>query len=144
MTEIQFHFNVPDRLSYACRLLRKAMRKVAGITVLGDPAEMDLLNRKLWAFEPSEFLPHLLVKAESAVAPALAHTPVWLMTDLQRSPAQHGVLVNLGLPPVNGFERYDRLVEIVSTEENDRDAARIRWRHYAGLGFRIEKFEVSA
>ena len=25
MTEISFHFNVPDKLAYACRLLRKAV-----------------------------------------------------------------------------------------------------------------------
>ena len=24
MTEIAFHFNVPDKLAYSCRLLRKA------------------------------------------------------------------------------------------------------------------------
>ena len=29
MTEVQFHFNVPDRLVYACRLLRKALRSGA-------------------------------------------------------------------------------------------------------------------
>jgi DNA polymerase III subunit chi len=144
MTEIQFHFNVPDRLGYACRLLRKAMRKVSGISVLGEADEMERLNRQLWSFEPSEFLPHVLVRGADAVAPALAQTPLWLLTDLACSPSEHKVLVNLGAAPVSGLDRFDRLVEIVSTEENDRDAARLRWRHYAGLGMPIQKFEVPA
>ncbi len=144
MTEIQFHFNVPDRLAYACRLLRKAMRKVAGISVLGDADDLERLNRQLWSFEPAEFLPHVLVRGADAVAPSLVQTPLWLLTDLARSPAEHKVLVNLGAPPVSGLERFDRLVEIVSIDENDREAARLRWRHYAGLGLPIQKFEVPA
>jgi DNA polymerase III subunit chi len=144
MTEIQFHFNVPDRLAYACRLLRKAMRKVTGISVFGDVADMERLNRQLWSFEAAEFLPHVLVGGTEEPPPGLCATPVWLLTDLARSPAQHKVLVNLGAAPVSGVDRYERLVEIVSTEQGDRDAARLRWRHYAGLGFPIQKFEVPA
>ena len=144
MTEIQFHFNVPDRLAYACRLLRKAMRKVAGISVLGDAGDMERLNRQLWSFESTEFLPHVLVHGSDAVAPGLAQTPLWLLTDVARSPAGHKVLINLGAAPVSALNGFDRLVEIVSTDENDRDAARLRWRHYAGLGLSIQKFEVPA
>jgi DNA polymerase-3 subunit chi len=144
MTSIQFHFNVPDRLAYACRLLRKATRKVSGITVLGEEAELERLNRQLWMFEPTEFLPHLLLKAHQAVAAPLASTPVWLVTRVEQSPPRHTTLVNLGAEPVAGFERYERLVEIVSTDAQDRDAARARWRHYAAMGCPIEKFEVGS
>ncbi|MFM8901134.1 MAG: DNA polymerase III subunit chi [Burkholderiales bacterium] len=144
MTEIQFHFNVPDRLAYACRLLRKAMRTVRGISVLGEASEMEHLNRQLWSFEPSEFLPHLLLRASEKPTPALTTTPIWLLTDLAQAPCDHKVLVNLGVEPVTEPDRYQRLVEIVSRDQGDRDAARLRWRHYAGLGLPIEKFEVSA
>ena len=144
MTEIQFHFNVPDRLAYACRLLRKAMRKVAGVSVVGDAGDLERLNRQLWSFEAAEFLPHVFVRGADEVAPRLAHTPLWLLTDLGRSPPEHKVLVNLGFAPVSEVDRFDRLVEIVSTDANDREAARLRWRHYAGLGLSIQKFEVPA
>lgn len=144
MTEVQFHFNVPDRLVYACRLLRKAMRKVAGISVFGDSGDMERLNRQLWSFEPTEFLPHVLVRGAEVAVPSVIQAPLWLLTDLAQSPADHKVLVNLGVDPVSGLDRFDRLVEIVSTEEHDRDAARRRWRHYAGLGLSIQKFEVPA
>ena len=144
MTSIQFHFNVPDRLAYACRLLRKATRKVTGITVLGDEPELDRLNRLLWMFDPTEFLPHVMLRPGQPLAPRLAATPVWLLTRLEQSPAQHMTLVNLGAEPVAEVDRYERLVEIVSNEAEDRDAARVRWRDYAGRGYAIEKFEVGA
>ena len=34
--EVAFHFNAPDRLVYACRLLRKAYLKGARLLVLAD------------------------------------------------------------------------------------------------------------
>ena len=33
MTEVTFHFNAPDKLGYACRLLRKAVGKGANVIV---------------------------------------------------------------------------------------------------------------
>ncbi len=144
MTAIQFHFNVSDRLAYACRLLRKALRTVSGISVLGEAEELARLNRQLWTFEPAEFLPHLLLRTGAPPAAQGDITPLWLLTDLVLSPPQHSVLVNLGAAPVSGFDRFARLVEVVSTQANDREAARSRWRHYAALGYAIEKFEVGA
>jgi len=37
---------------------------------------------------------------------------------------------------------FERLVEIVSTDDGDRAAARARWKHYASRGYQIEKHEV--
>jgi hypothetical protein len=37
MTEIAFHFNVPDKLAYSCRLLRKAYLSGARVVVTGEP-----------------------------------------------------------------------------------------------------------
>jgi DNA polymerase III subunit chi len=144
MTVIQFHFNAPDRVAYACRLLRKALRTVSGVSVLGQTDELERLNRQLWTFEPAEFLPHVLLRAGEPPAGPRSAAPIWLLADLALSPPQHPVLVNLGAALASGFERFDRLVEVVSTQADDREAARSRWRHYAGLGYAIEKFEVGA
>ena len=60
MTEVTFHFNVPDRPGYACRLLRKATRSGALVVVTAGAAELAGLDRLLWTFDPIEFLPHVL------------------------------------------------------------------------------------
>ena len=58
MTEIAFHFNAPDKLAYACRLLRKAVASGAKVVVTGAPASLQSLDTLLWTFSPHEFVAH--------------------------------------------------------------------------------------
>ena len=143
MTEVSFHFNVPDALGYTCRLLRKASRQGARVTVTGAGATLAGLDRALWSFDPIEFVPHLLVKRGEATAPRLHATPVCLTEDLSGA-LHHDVLVNLGSDTPPGFESYARLIEIVTTDETEKAAARQRWKHYAARGYAIERHEVAA
>jgi DNA polymerase-3 subunit chi len=143
MTEISFHFNVPDRTAYACRLLRKASRSGARVAVTAGTEVLAELDRALWAFDPVEFVPHVRLASGQAPSERLAPTPIWLVDDASGAP-HHEVLVNLGEASPAGFESYARLIEIVSTADADRAAARQRWRHYADRGYPIERHEVAA
>ena len=142
MTEITFHFNVRDRAAYACRLLRKATRRQARIAVTADGDTLAHLDRQLWEFDPVEFIPHIRVPAGQGVPARLQTTPIWLV-DAPTGTDGHEVLVNLGMETPVGFESYQRLIEIVSTTESDRSAARLRWRHYAHRGYPIARHEVA-
>lgn len=142
MTEVDFHFNTPDRLAYACRLLRKAVRKGAGVAVTGPAAALDGFDRLLWTFDDTEFLPHLRLRRAASPPARQQATPVWLVDDAQQA-VHLPVLVNLGDEPVTGFETYQRLIEIVSQDETAREAARLRWRHYLGRGYAINRHEVA-
>jgi DNA polymerase-3 subunit chi len=142
MTEVQFHFNVPDRLVYACRLLRKALRSGArGISVTGPAPTLSRLDRTLWTFDPQEFIPHLLLREGEAVAPRLQGTPIWLVERAELG-AHHRVLVHLGEEPALGFESFERLIEIVSTDADERNQARERWKHYAARGYTLQRFDA--
>lgn len=142
MTEVDFHFNVPDRLAYSCRLLRKASRQGAGVAVAGPAAVLDALDRLLWTFEDTEFVPHLRLGAEARVPPRLQSTPVWLVDAAQQ--ASHlPVLLNLNEQPADGFESFARLIEVVGSDPVEREAARRRWRHYASRGYSIKAHEVA-
>lgn len=143
MTEVSFHFNVPDRTAYACRLLRKATRSGARVVVTAPPAALTMLDRALWAFDPLEFIPHLMARAGQVVPERMRATPVWLLEDASMA-AHHEVLVNLGAGAPIGFEAFARLIEIVSTDDDDRGAARLRWKHYAARGYPIQRHEVGA
>lgn len=141
MTAVAFHFNVPDRRDYACRLLRKALRAQAKVVVTGDEHVLDDLNRQLWIFEPLEFLPHWRGARAAALPARLAATPLLL---LDRPSAERGqtVLVNLGRQVPEGYGDFERLIEIVSVDEADRLSARERWRRYQAEGRSIERHEV--
>lgn len=138
MTEVAFHFNAPDKLAYACRLLRKAVGSGAKVVVT---AEQDLLRRldeQLWTFAPLEFIPHCMGGADAAVQ---AMSPLVLTSDASGS-HHHDVLVNLGAPVPASFERYERLIEVVSLDEDDRQHARHRWKHYADRGYSIVRHDL--
>lgn len=142
MTEVSFHFNVPDSLHYACRLLRKATRQGAHVVVTAPAATLTALDRALWTFEPLEFVPHLRVAPGAAPAARLQDTPVWLVEQTADA-ARRDVLLNLGPEPPAGFESFARVIEIVATEEQERAAGRQRWKHYAGRGYDILRHEVA-
>ena len=144
MTEVDFHFNTPDRLGYACRLLRKAVRKGARVAVTGPAATIEALDRLLWTFEDTEFVPHLRLPPHGASPPPrLQHTPVWLVTEAHHA-AHLPVLVNLGDETAPGFESFERVIEIVDHDPSARETARARWRHYQGRGYTIHRHEVGA
>jgi DNA polymerase-3 subunit chi len=141
VTEITFHFNVPERTLHACRLLRKATRQGAQVAVTGSAEALARLDRELWAFEPTAFVPHVRLRTGTAELASHRHTRVWLVEDALVSPHQE-VLVNLGDAAPRGFESYGKLIEIVSGSEDDRAAARLRWKHYAHRGYPIRRQEI--
>ncbi len=141
MTEVSFHFNVPDRTLYVCRLLRKATRQGAQLVVTASASVLDGIDRALWSFDALEFLPHRLLRRGEAIPERLLATPIWLTEQPLQGPRQE-VLVNLGHDAPVGFESYARLIEIVTGDEADRAQARVRWKHYASRGYPIQRHEV--
>jgi DNA polymerase-3 subunit chi len=140
MTEVAFHFNVPDKVGYACRLLRKATGAGAKVVVTGEPGLLQTLDTELWTFSPLEFIPHC--HAAGAEAQVLAASPV-VLSDAPRATPHQEVLVNLGGRIPEGFERFERLIELVSTEDGDRQQARGRWKHYADRGYVIQRHDIA-
>jgi DNA polymerase-3 subunit chi len=141
MTEIRFHFNAPSSTGYACRLLRKAVRQASSIAVTGPADLLAELDRELWALGPTEFVAHSWASDAGAVPAHLHATTVWLAPDPLAAPV-HVALVNLGTAAPRGFETFERLIEVVSTDPADRIAARGRWKSYADRGYAIDRHEV--
>jgi len=143
MTEVEFHFNVGDKLAYSCRLLRKARAGGAKIMVTAEPNLLAQLDQMLWTFSNTEFLPHCRADADPAT---LVLTPIVLATSPSDPPftgCPHGVLVNLGQVVPEGFERFERFIELVSSAEEDRLSARQRWTYYKDRGYVLKKYDLS-
>jgi DNA polymerase-3 subunit chi len=143
MTEVSFHTKVADPLGYACRLLRKAVRKGAQVAVTADAETLRQLDRALWSFDPLDFVPHATLRAGESVPPRLQRTPIWLLTPGATAPV-HDVLVNLGTDLAPGFETFKRVVEVVGNGPTETQAARQRWRHYKERGYDVAHHEASA
>ncbi len=143
MTEISFHFNAADKVAYACRLLRKAVNGGARVVVAGEAPELGQLDAALWMFSPLDFIPHCF---DDAGAGMVAASPVVLCAGTQSAsdPVHRQVLLNLGAQVPEGFERFERLIELVGTGDEDRQGARDRWKHYASRGYALTRHDVAA
>lgn len=140
MTEVAFHFNVADKIDYACRLLRKASSTGASVAVVGEPPLLQTLDVSLWSFSALDFVPHCLADAPAHV---LAASPIVLASDC-RQHSHSQTLLHLGQAVPAGFERFERLIEVVTADAEDRAQARERWRHYADRGYTLKSHDTAA
>jgi len=143
MTEISFYFNVASRTAYACRLLRRAQRQGMALAVAGPAEALREIDGALWSFAASEFLAHSWIERADEVPQALHAATIWLGENPIDAPL-HGALLNLGSATPPAFETFERVFEIVSLDEADRDDARERWKSYARRGYPIKRHEVAA
>ncbi|MCC7326088.1 MAG: DNA polymerase III subunit chi [Burkholderiales bacterium] len=136
MTSIDFYTNVADRMGVVARLLTKAMAAYGSARVLTPNAETtDALDRLLWTAPATGFLPHCRMDA-----PVSAKTPVWIDHRLVHAgPAV--VLFNLHAEPPPFFSRFERLAEIVGTD--DVAAGRERYRYYRERGYDMRMHDLS-
>ncbi|MES2831084.1 MAG: DNA polymerase III subunit chi [Pseudomonadota bacterium] len=138
MTRIDFHSNVSDRIAYACRLTRKARAAECRIVLLASGSDqLATLDDALWKFSEFDFLPH--VAAQDRLA---ARTPIVLADSDAIDLPHHQILINLsGKPPAN-FARFERLFEIISTDDADKLAARERYVFYKQRGYQLTHYDA--
>lgn len=139
MTEIAFHFNVADKLLYGCRLLRKVYASGARVVVTAEPDVLAELDQLLWRFSPTDFVPHCRLDSGK---PSRGEAPVLLAESLNAC-AGYSVLVNLGQAVPLEFERFERFIEVVAQGEEDRLAARSRWKHYTDRGYAMKRHDLA-
>ena len=137
MTRIDFHSNVPDKISYACRLVRKARRAANSRLVLftDDRSQLAALDEALWTFSEQDFLPHVM-----AGDPLAAQTPVLLSHSETVDLPHHQVLINLSNTTPAHFASFERMIEIVAADDTDKLAGRERYRFYQQRGYPLTHF----
>ncbi len=139
VTEVAFHFNAPDPVAYACRLLRKAVGSGAKIVVMADEQTLSELDAALWTFSSTDFLAHCHVSSDPSM---LAMSPVILATHIEKTPHRQ-ILLNLSATVPLGFERFQRVIEVVALDDDSRQIARSRWKQYVDLGYAITRHDLN-
>ena len=141
MTDVAFHFGTVDKVAYVSRLLRKATAAGERVLVLSDPITTEALDLALWNVSPTDFVTHCTLPVSDAMA---SRSSVVIAHQVPARGALPPFCVNLGQPAPSNLAQFGRLVEVVSTDEEDRQAARARWKHYSALGLTISRHDVSA
>jgi DNA polymerase-3 subunit chi len=133
VTRIDFYHYADDKLRFACRLAAKAYEQSSRVVVYTPDSEvLGRFDRDLWTFQSTRFVPHVFAGTGLA-----AETPVILASSGENLP-HHDVLLNLAdeWPPF--FSTFERLLEIVAADEEDKAKARSRYAFYRKRGYDIQ------
>ena len=152
MARIDFHSNVSDKLEYVCRLTRKIWsatpegQPVRNIVIVGDRADLKMLDELLWTFSSTDFLPHCFITDEAAPDTPVVLSENFAISSLNAIP-HADVMIHLGMQmpeDVPGLvERFPRIVEVVTVNEAERLAGRERYKAYRALGHELHNFDQS-
>lgn len=136
MTRIDFYSNVPDKILYACRLVRKARAANCRLVLFAqDQTQLAKIDEALWTFSDTDFLPHV-----TADDPLAAQTPVLLAEAGMTELPHHELMINLSSQTPPDFARFERLLEIVASDEDDKAAGRERYSYYKQRGYPLSHF----
>ncbi len=139
MARIEFHFNAPALVPYSCRLLRKVHARGLRAQVVGHATTLAQLDQALWTFSALDFLPHCLADAPAAIQQRSSV----LLSEQARADWDRQVLINLGESVPEGFEAFERIIEVVSVDELHRAQGRERWRQYTRLGHELVRHDLA-
>ncbi|MSQ49603.1 MAG: DNA polymerase III subunit chi [Betaproteobacteria bacterium] len=142
MTSIDFYFNAGDRLAIACRLAGKALRQKKRVLIYAAQMEVaQKIDRLLWASQAVSFIPHCYTHD-----PLAAATPILIAvgdTPMASPNAACEVLLNLATVCPPFFERHERLLEVVTQDDEDKLAGRARYAFYRDRGYAIRNHDLS-
>jgi DNA polymerase-3 subunit chi len=139
MTQIDFYTHVDDKLRTACVLAAKACARGMKLTVCCPDAETaQRLDRMMWTTPATGFVPHC-----APGDPLAADTPVIIDHQPGDNLLHDEVLLNLRAEQPPYFSRFQRLIEIVGLEDDDRAGARERFRFYRDRGYEIRTHDLS-
>jgi DNA polymerase III subunit chi len=138
MTSIDFYFNADDRLQVACRLAAKALKQGSRLLIYAPDADTaGRLDTLMWTWPATGFVPHC-----RAQAPLAAETPV-LIASGEETPEGCELLLNLGTDCPPHFERFARLLEVVSVNDEEKASGRSRYRFYKERGYPIASHDLA-
>lgn len=137
MTRIDFYFNVVDKQQVITDLVQTALKKRRQVTIFAtDETAAGTVSANLWQNKPEYFLPNVQSNHLHA-----SKTPVIIGfqgDDLTHDLMQDDMLINLTAHEPIFFSRFTRLVELVSDDEQDKMAARARFKFYRDRGYEIK------
>ncbi len=136
MTKVDFYTGSEDKLRTACQLSQKAMQN--GLRVLlhvPDDGTADKLDKLLWHFPPTAFMPHCRsTEAEAATLPVVIGS--------DESFPHSELLIGLHGECLPFFSRFERVIEIVGQDDEDAKLGRDRYKFYKDRGYELRHFDL--
>ncbi|MBI5625828.1 MAG: DNA polymerase III subunit chi [Nitrosomonadales bacterium] len=138
MTTVDFYTGSRDKLRTACQLSHKAMQNgVRTVISTPDAATHDTLDKLLWHYPATAFIPHCCCDAKEA-----EQMPVVLNNGSEKFP-HHDLLISLHNECVPFFSRFERVIEIVSQDAEDSRMGRERYKFYKDRGYELRHIDLT-
>ena len=138
MTKVDFYTGSKDKLRTACQLSHKAMQNgVRVILSTSDAATCEALDKLLWHYPATAFIPHCRSDSEQATS-----VPVVLNNGSEKFP-HHDLLISLHDECVAFFSRFERVIEISGNDAEDSRSGRLRFKFYRDRGYELRHFDLS-
>lgn len=144
MTKVSFYTNSADKLRTACQLSHKAMQHgLHTVISLPDAASCDALDKLMWHYPDTAFIPHCRHdKIDATPHCVTSQWPVVLSHDNDHFP-HYDMLISLHSECLSFFSRFDRLIEIISTDAADSQLGRERYKFYRDRGYEMCHFDLA-
>jgi len=139
MTKVDFYTSSKDKLRTACQLSHKAMQNgIRAVISLPDENTRNALDKLLWHFPPTAFIPHCMSEAEEAV-----EMPVVMSLGSDKLP-HFDLLISLHHECLPFFSRFERVIEIVGYEADDKQKGRDRFKFYKDRGYELRHIDLAS
>ena len=125
--------------NFICRLTEKAWTQKNAVYVhTMNETQATHYDELLWTFNEISFLPHQLAGAEENEDVVLiGHQNEANITQ------HHDVLINLNHEAPSFFSQFERVAEIITTDEKSKIKGRERFQFYRDRGYALETHKMS-
>jgi len=142
MTRIDFYIieNGSEQATdnFICRLTEKALSQNNAVFIHTlDEQHATKYDDLLWTFNDKSFIPHQLASPKNSSAPVL------IGHESTEMPHHHDVLINLHHEAPSFFSQFERVAEIITTDETSRIKGRERYQFYRDRGYALETHKMS-
>jgi DNA polymerase-3 subunit chi len=139
VTKVDFYTGSTDKLRTACQLSHKAMQNGMRTAIsLPDAATSEALDRLLWHYPATAFIPHCHSDAEGA-----DQMPVVLNHGSDKFP-HHDLLISLHKECLPYFSRFERVIEIIGNDAEDSRMGRERFKFYRDRGYELRHIDLTS
>jgi DNA polymerase-3 subunit chi len=129
--------SAPAASKLACRLALMAWERKQDIFIITSTQSAGTqLDELMWQYPEGRFLPHTAADSSDS-----ARAPVKIGTLSGLKPTD--VVINLCLEAVPAPDRFSRVLEIVPFADDEKDASRLKYKHYRKLGLKPRTHEIN-
>ncbi len=152
MTRIDFYIlsstDTEARCNVVCKLIDKATTRGQRVFVHSDDTDLlQKLDECLWAYKPERFIAHELVtqsdittgtSSDSTGNASLDEGLQTVTLSCHEPTRTDAVLINLASQVPVFFSRFERTLEVVDQEDENRLDGRTRYRFYQERGYPLQ------